>query len=112
MTTMVLRMRRWRIVEVGNRRRRRRRCPARSGRRRRQAVPEPGPVPPVDVHVPPEGLRRPELPLAEAAGVGSRRPSDEAAAPPWLLLLLLVALPLHGTQLEAGVDGVEEEIAV
>ena len=69
-------------------------------------MPEPGPVPPVDIHVAPEGLRRPELPLAEAAGVGSRRPSEAAGAAgheaaagvaPWLLLLLLlIALPLHG----------------
>jgi hypothetical protein len=89
---MVLRRRRRRIVEVGNRRRRSHR---RRGRRRGDgSVPEPDPVPPVDIHVPPEGLRRPELPLAEAAGIGPRRPTtDEAAAgheaPPWLLL------PLH-----------------
>jgi hypothetical protein len=66
-------------------------------------VPEPGPIPPVDIHVAPEGLRRPELPLTEAAGVGSRRPSEAAAAAggheaaagvaPWRLL---ISLPLHG----------------
>lgn len=99
-----------RIVEVGNHHRSR--CPearAASGRRRKRrrgAVPEPGPVPPVDIHVAPEGLRRPEFPLAEAAGVGSRRPSEAAAAAgheaaaggvaPWRRLLLLTGLPLHG----------------
>ena len=64
-------------------------------------MPEPGPVPPVDIHVAPEGLRRPELPLAEAAGVGSRRPSEAAGAAgaaaaycspsPWLLASLVGA---------------------
>ena len=42
-------------------------------RRRRAALPEPGPVPPVDVHVAAQRLRRPELPPAVAAGVGRRR---------------------------------------
>ena len=101
-------LRRWRrIVEVGdsccspclvkasssNRARRRRR------RRRRGAVPEPGPVPAVDVHVASEGLRGPELPLAEAAGVRSRRPREArreaAAVAPWLLLRLPRAPALH-----------------
>jgi hypothetical protein len=41
---------------------------------------EPCPVPPVDIHVSSERLRGPELPPAEAAGVGSRWPSSEAAA--------------------------------
>lgn len=48
---------------------------ARKGRRvrRRAALPEPGPVPPVDVHVAAQRLRRPELPPAVAAGVAGRR---------------------------------------
>jgi hypothetical protein len=54
-------------------------------------VPEPGPVPAVDVHVASESLRGPELPLAEAAGVRSRRPREApreaAAVAPWLLRL-------------------------
>lgn len=41
--------------------------------RRRAALPEPGPVPPVDVHVAAQRLRRPELAPAVAAGVGGRR---------------------------------------
>jgi hypothetical protein len=103
---MVLRRRR-RIVEVGNKRRsHRRRGPRRRGD---GGVPEPGPVPPVDIHVAPEGLRRPELPLAEAAGIGPRRrTTDEAAAgheaPPWLLLF-----PLH-VWLRDGCDRSMEEL--
>ena len=89
----------WRIVEVGNRRHHHHRRRWRRSRRRWAAVPEPCPVPPVDIHVSPECLRGPELPLAEAAGVGSRWPSEEAAAAvaPWrrccrrLLLLLSAA---------------------
>lgn len=42
-------------------------------RRRRAALPEPGPVPPVDVHVAAQRLRRPELPSAVAAGVAGHR---------------------------------------
>jgi len=41
--------------------------------RRRAALPEPGPVPPVDVHVAAQRLRRPELPPAVPAGVAGRR---------------------------------------
>ena len=42
-------------------------------RGRRAALPEPGPVPPVDVHVAAQRLRRPELPPAVPAGVAGRR---------------------------------------
>jgi hypothetical protein len=78
----------------------------------RAALPEPGPVPPVDVHVAPQSLRRPELPPAVAAGVRGRRrwwhrPRGEATGgqaevvtrrPRRRLLLLeaaAVVVPLH-----------------
>lgn len=75
-----------REVEVGKRRSsavlvvRGHQAGARKGRRRtvrcrgrRAALPEPGPVPPVHVHVAAQRLRRPELPPAVAAGVAGRR---------------------------------------
>jgi hypothetical protein len=105
-------------VEVGERRSSSsRRCPAvvvvSSGDQlARAALPEPGPVPPVDVHVAPQSLRRPELPPAVAAGVRGRRrwwhrPRGEATGgqaevvtrrPRRRLLLLeaaAVVVPLH-----------------
>jgi hypothetical protein len=97
-------------VEVGERRSSSR-CPAvvvvSSGdQMARVALSEPGPVPPVDVHVAPQRLRRPEPPPAVAAGVGGRRRPREAPAgqdqvvarrPRRCLLLedAAMVLPLH-----------------
>jgi hypothetical protein len=48
---------------------------------RRGALPEASPVAAVHVHVAAKRLRGPELPAAEGAGVGSRRPHAAAEVP-------------------------------
>lgn len=59
--------------------------------------PEPGSVPPMDVHVAAEGLRRPELPPAEAARVRPRllRLQDQLLLPPCLLPPTTAAAVIH-----------------